>query len=54
MTTEYNVIRGYDLNAFVEEVNLAINHGWTLQGGISVTLDDEILVYCQAVIKTSP
>jgi hypothetical protein len=53
----YLVIRSYDIDEFHFKVEKAMNDGWTLQGGVSVTVRNDNfndLLFAQALSQCKP
>lgn len=54
---EYKVVKENSLDELEEEVNRCFNLGYDLIGGISIyvdnTLKDEVVNYCQAMVKST-
>lgn len=55
---EYKIIKGSDygsgMPSFEKQINEAINNGWDLQGGVSITKDASgYHTYVQAVVKVN-
>jgi hypothetical protein len=47
----YRVIRDYDLDEFVQRVNLALKEGWQLQGGVCIShRPNDHEIYLQALV----
>lgn len=52
MEKQYMIATGKNVKELTEEVQFRMNEGWTLQGGISITLAASPL-FAQALIKES-
>ena len=51
---KYEIVKSYDANELVQDVNRLINKGWKLQGGIAMASDnDGIQLFAQALVKAS-
>ena len=48
---EYKVISENNWREFTTNVNTALEEGYTLQGGVSISSDDKWVYYAQALIK---
>lgn len=49
---KYIVVKGWQVEVFETEVMYYLDHGWTLQGGVSVTTStNNEITYAQALIK---
>lgn len=49
---KYSVVQHSDIKSFQKFVNIAIEQGWKLQGGMSIGYNStgKVLIYCQAMI----
>lgn len=50
---KYEIISRDDQAALMEAVNEYLSAGWELQGGVSVTNLNEIVLWAQALVKRS-
>lgn len=51
MKTKYCVIRSAQTDYLESMVESALDSGWKLQGGVSVTLSIDDTIYAQAMVK---
>jgi len=54
MSVTYTVVYTTTLLKLEDLVNLRLEDGWKAQGGISITSDDDINIYAQAMIYDPP
>jgi hypothetical protein len=48
---EYTVIKGYELERLIDDVNKAIRQGWKLQGGVCVDSYNVRFTWAQAMTR---
>jgi hypothetical protein len=49
---EYAVVKYYKLELLESDVNVKINEGWELVGGVAICQDGSLTWFCQAVTRT--